>query len=166
MLFPGELYLLFEPYSIKPNDGNLITDGSKTTCAAFESDTEKYTKFRFPVQDVQAEWVNVTLRGTDLGCGRNLYVTPLSAAETETWLGLWTLCKLENVTTDGEKCLYLCHCKTGCKEIQVMKVPSNIQETAWTLCHICTQYPSKGMLTKLFILKVYTCSGKLIFHIS
>ncbi len=42
-----------------------------------------HTQIRVHVPDAGVDELNVTLLGTNLGCGRDLYVSPLSADETE-----------------------------------------------------------------------------------
>jgi len=83
--------------------------------------------------------MNVTLIGTNLGCGHNLYVTPLSAAETEKWTGRWTTCPITEETKyeDKERCSYSCRCRGSCEEIQVFKRPNIIKDSSWNLCYVC-----------------------------
>jgi hypothetical protein len=106
----------------------------------------KITKFRVQIPESDVNEVNITLRGTDLGCGKNLYVTPLRAAEAEKWTGKWSTCPVLDISVQGgqEVCKYNCQCEGGCEEIQVMKRPRSIQESSWTLCPICLVYQSKG----------------------
>jgi hypothetical protein len=83
--------------------------------------------------------VNVTLIGTNLGCGHNLYVTPLSAAETEKWIARWTTCPLRQTDRyeDKERCLYECRCSGSCEEIQVLRMPTDRKDRSWTVCYMC-----------------------------
>ena len=121
-----------------------LTDEFVDTCAAFNIEHNgvaipRYTQFRIEVADNINDYANVTLIGTKLGCGHNLFVSPLSVAETEKWNGRWTTCPLKEALMyeNKEKCLYECQCRGSCEEIQVMKYPKIIEESSWTVCRIC-----------------------------
>ncbi len=56
-------------------------------CASISTKQEitapRFTSFRIDTLYINAQDVNVTVFGNSLGCGYNLYVTPLSRDETE-----------------------------------------------------------------------------------
>jgi len=139
----GRLRIRFEDSGINPDNKEFITDDSPRTCATFnngdDTNIPRNTNFRIEVADYIIDYVNVTLIGTNLGCGHNLYVTPLSAAETEKWTGRWTTCPLTEETKyeDKERCSYGCRCRGSCEEIQVLKRPKIIKDSSWNLCYIC-----------------------------
>ena len=132
----GRLRIRFEDSGINPDNKEFITDDSPRTCATFnngdDTNIPRYTNFRIEVADYIIDYVNVTLIGTNLGCGHNLYVTPLSAAETEKW----TTCPITEETKyeDKERSSYGCRCRESCEEIQVLKI---INDNSWNVCHIC-----------------------------
>ncbi|KAK2138487.1 hypothetical protein LSH36_2920g00016 [Paralvinella palmiformis] len=142
-IFNGRLHIQFDGSGINPDKEEFITDDSPTTCATFnngdDTNIPRYTQFRIEVDDHIIDYVNVTLIGTNLGCGHNLYVTPLSAAETEKWTGRWTTCPITEETKyeDKERCSYSCRCRGSCEEIQVFKRPNIIKDSSWNLCYVC-----------------------------
>ena len=134
----------FDQASLIPDKVRFLSHESPDTCASFINHGEKprRTKFRISGDDVQVNRVNVTLIGTNMGCGHNLYVTPLSAAETEKWTGRWSVCQLmeTSIYETKEKCTYDCPCSGSCKEIQILKQPSVMRDSSWSLCHLCITY--------------------------
>ncbi|KAK2150918.1 hypothetical protein LSH36_382g00017 [Paralvinella palmiformis] len=139
----GRLRIRFEDSGIIPDKEEFITNDWPNRCATFnngdDTNIPRHTNFRIEVADYRINYVNITLIGTNLGCGHNLYVTPLSAAETEKWTGRWTTCPLTEETKyeDKERCSYGCRCRGSCEEIQVLKRPKIIKDSSWNLCYIC-----------------------------
>ena len=142
----GYLTVRFEDRGLHPDEEKFLTDESPQTCTAFNitnnAITPRYTQFRIYIAYDQVGEVNVTLIGTNLGCGHNMYVTPLSAAEIGTWTGKWSICPLKQTSSyeDKETCSYECRCSGICKEIQIMKYPASIKDSSWSVCHICIDY--------------------------
>ena len=131
----------FDRRSIYPQNEAYLIDDYLDTCSVFAVDggVPKFTQFRVTVSDVAVDFVNLMVIGSSLQCGRNLYVTPLSATETMKWEGRWNICQLFQTSLDKgkESCYYRCKCSDNCADIQVMKVPLTLGERSWTLCHIC-----------------------------
>jgi len=104
-----------EYLSIIADEERYLTDESPQTCASFNinegANIPRYTQFRVKVgDDLVGEQVDVTLIGTNLGCGHNLYLSPLSVAEIEMWNGRWKTCSLNetSIYEDKEMCFYKC----------------------------------------------------------
>jgi len=138
------LVVHIENVGLVPERRELLTDEFVDTCAAFNNENcgvaiPRHTQFRIEVADDINDYASVTLIGTNLGCGHNLYVSPLSAEETEKWNGRWTTCLLKEALMyeSNEKCLYECQCRERCEEIQVMKYPKIIEDSSWTVCCVC-----------------------------
>jgi hypothetical protein len=133
----------FDEKGIFPDNVTFLADGNPDTCHTFTVDDEvcvpKYSHLKVQIAVVVVDNVNVTLMGTNLGCGYNLYVTPLSLAETEKWTGQWSTCRLFETSIDGgtQNCFYQCKCSGNCKAIQILKWPRTVEESSWTLCHVC-----------------------------
>ncbi|KAK2139355.1 hypothetical protein LSH36_1845g00013 [Paralvinella palmiformis] len=127
-----------------------MVDDSIETCSSFEPDDwlsiPRHTQVRVQIPYEVVDDVNVTLIGTNLDCGHNLCVSPLSTAETKKWTDRWTTCHLLDVSVDHDKesCFYRCKCLGKCEEIQILKTPRTREESYWTLCHICLIYNIKG----------------------
>ncbi|KAK2141808.1 hypothetical protein LSH36_1036g00000 [Paralvinella palmiformis] len=81
----------FDETGITPDRNEYLTDYSSDTCANFQvGDNARIPKqktIRIEVADDVDIKTDVFLIGTNLGCGHNLYASPLSAAETERWTG-------------------------------------------------------------------------------
>jgi len=154
----------FDETGIVPENGRYLTDDSIETCTSFLLDEGRpipqYTMFRIEVVDDDADLVNVTIIGTNLSCGYNLHVTPLSSADTEKWTGRWTKCPLKHAFAYGnkEKCFYQCQCSGGCEEIQVIKRPRTVEESEWTVCSICVVYNLAGMLISNQLCSIFSLS--------
>ena len=73
-----------------------MVDDSIETCSSFEPDDwlsiPRHTQARVQIPYEVVDDVNVTLIGTNLDCGHNLCVSPLSTAETKKWTDRWTSC--------------------------------------------------------------------------
>ncbi|KAK2147668.1 hypothetical protein LSH36_542g01001 [Paralvinella palmiformis] len=145
------LVVHIENVGLVPERRELLTDEFVDTCAAFNNENcgvaiPRHTQFRIEVADDINDYASVTLIGTNLGCGHNLYVSPLSAEETEKWNGRWTTCLLKEALMyeSNEKCLYECQCRERCEEIQVMKYPKIIEDSSWTVCRVCIADPNKS----------------------
>ena len=140
----------FNGNGIIPTDVTFLADDLLETCTRFTLDARlsipTHTQIRVHVPDSGVDELNVTLLGTNLGCGRDLYVSPLSADETEKWTGRWKMCPLLNTSLeDGkESCFYRCPCSGRCEEIQIIKVPLTANESSWSLCHLCLFYNITG----------------------
>ncbi|KAK2143080.1 hypothetical protein LSH36_879g00006 [Paralvinella palmiformis] len=136
-----------EQRGLIPDDESALVDRSVETCASFITSDDvsipRHTQFRLKVSDNETKQINVTLTGSNLGCGHNLYVTPLLAPETDKWTGRWTTCPLMDTSMyeSRERCLYDCQCPQGCQEIQVIKSPINHDDSFWLLCEITFAYP-------------------------
>ena len=131
----------FEKSGLMPDERDFLTDDSPKTCTDIVNDKDqilRQTDFRIGVADYIIDNATVTLLGTNLGCGHNLYVTPLSAAETEKWTGRWTTCPLRETSMyDGkEKCSYECKCREGCEEMQIIKRPKIAKDSTWNICYV------------------------------
>jgi hypothetical protein len=126
-------------------------------CTAFlhnDQTKPKITKFRITIPPGSAtNLISITVRGTNLGCGENLYVTPLNAAEAEKWTGKWSSCPVvASSVQDGEDiCTYRCRCTGDYEEIQVAKRPHTAQESSWTLCQISLTNHSAGNAQLIYI---------------
>ena len=135
------MFVRFEKSGLIPDEEEFLTDDSPDTCTSIVSDNEKIprmTKFRIDVPDYIINNATVTLLGSNLGCGHNLYVSRLSAAETEKWTGRWTTCPLRDTTTyEGkEKCSYECKFRENCEQIQIIKQPKIAKDSSWSLCYV------------------------------
>ena len=108
--------------------------------------TPQYTTLRVPVIDQQLDYLSVTLIGENLICGSNLHVMPLTASQTDRWTGIWHTCELITELTQDhlERCIFTCHCRGGCAQIQICKRPRTIEESSWVLCYIYIPYQSAG----------------------
>ncbi|KAK2167036.1 hypothetical protein LSH36_32g05073 [Paralvinella palmiformis] len=163
----ANLQVRFEEHGIVPRDKTLLADDYPETCTVFTLDDydrsiPRYTHFRIAVPNIAVDEVNLTLRGANLSCGHNLYVTPLSAAETETWTGRWTKCPLveSSVGEGNETCSYQCKCTGSCEEIQIIKIPLTTEESYWTMCHICIIHTLKEDCSEA----PNNCSG--VYHVN
>ncbi|KAK2163669.1 hypothetical protein LSH36_75g02044 [Paralvinella palmiformis] len=91
----GDISLLFTYIVIGLNWREPFINESAETCTTFSSESvaiPRHTQFRIEVADDINDYAEVTMIGTNLGCGHNLYVSPLSRSETEKWTGHWTTC--------------------------------------------------------------------------
>ena len=137
-----ELSIRFAPYSLNPVKGDFLKDNSSETCTKFNSSDDstglQHTQFRMKAFPLDVGDINVTITGNNLGCGHNLYVSPLSPAQSENWIGRWTACQLEDKSTFGfkERCAYWCKAPGHCKETQILKVPHQLNESFWEICQI------------------------------
>lgn len=153
---------------ITPNDTTFLTDNSAETCTIFQadehSDIPQYTTFRVVVLDEKVEYLNFTLLGVNLTCSGNLFVMPLTVQQTINWSGIWATCHLidSGVENLSERCIFSCRCLGGCREIQVIKRPRNVEESTWSLCHLSISYPTT---TGSFIIIIDNWSHLLIIVI-
>jgi len=141
------LNVRFNPNQMKPEDGLLSTE----TCTRFVPDQdmrkEQYSTFRIDIPEDSLDFVNITVQGENISCGYDLYVMPLTVAETTHWSGIWMACPLLEMTAAAGRnkgCIFRCQCSGVCKEIQICRRPHNYEESAWTLCSICFKYKIKG----------------------
>jgi hypothetical protein len=105
-----------------------------------------YTQFRVQKFAGQISDINVTIIGRQLGCGYNLYITPLTVEQSNTWQGIWTSCTLLETGSDDSKelCSYWCKSPGYWEELQVLKVPRTSDESDWELCHMNITSNSDG----------------------
>ena len=145
-----EMSIRFAPQSVIPTNEDFLKDNSSETCTTFGgSDNEpglQHTQLRIRSFPIDVGDINITITGSNLGCGHNLYVSPLSPVKSEQWIGRWTACELENRTIYGEKeiCSYWCKSPGHCKETQILKVPKNIKESQWEICQITISANTTG----------------------
>lgn len=132
----------FDEVSIASDEGSYLTDADPNTCTSFNLDdgatVPLRTKFRIRLPANIGHCMNVTLIGADMNCDGTIYVSPLSVRQGEKWTGRWSSCPLsERSVSDGtEQCLYLCSCSRSCEEIQIIRMPSSVQDSSWTLCEV------------------------------
>ncbi|KAK2142427.1 hypothetical protein LSH36_956g00000, partial [Paralvinella palmiformis] len=128
----GHLHARFEENGITIDREEYLVDDSTQTCAAFTINNAtlvpKPTNLRIQVPPDVVNNLTVTLIGTDLDCDHGFYVTPLSAAETDKWIGRWSRCSLSDTFSyEGkEGCVFQCQCSGSCEEIQILKMPRDI----------------------------------------
>jgi len=146
----GENYIL-------PDDISLLENKSIDHCTTFHavetSQTPQYTTLRVPVIDEQLDYLSVALNGQNLTCGSNVHVMPLTASQTDRWTGIWHTCELITELTQDhlERCIFTCHCRGGCAQIQICKRPRTVEESSWVLCSINIQCELAGTLHFLYI---------------
>ena len=130
-----------------PVNAQYLTDNSNVTCVEFTvSAQRKDVIFRLRVPDPPAKLVPVTLLGGKLGCGDDLFVMPITGADTANWKGIWIGCPLVKTSVTNyyvEQCQYSCRCAERCTEIQIMKRPRT-QET-WSVCDVRLQVGSAAV---------------------
>lgn len=136
----------FDEIIIIPDNECYLTDNSIETCSMFNISIDApvpiRTKFRIQLPSYVEGRVNVSLIGTNIRCDNSFFVTPLSEAETERWTGHWTTCPLRGTSIIGEKesCFYECRCSGGCEEIQIIRMPSSVVDSSWSLCDVSMTY--------------------------
>jgi len=127
-----------------------VADDDPETCSAFVVDekfqTFRYAQFRLEIPKEVTGNFNLSLLGSNLGCGNKLHVSLIPAADTSRWTGRWRECRLEatSINENGESCSFQCQSPADCKEIQLMRLPSDVQTDPWTLCHIAFDYILTG----------------------
>ena len=142
--------------SIFPGKEYYLIDNNPETCTAFnisyDGRSQRFIQFRFRLpNDVSAE-VNVSLIGVNLGCGQNLYVSPLSDVESNIWTGRWTTCSLlrASVSEGQESCSYRCDCTKRCKEMQILKIHRTTEDSSLIACHASLKYEESGIELPLY----------------
>ena len=82
--------------------------------------------------------IYLSVSGTNLGCGDNLYVSPLSPAVSDVWVGRWRTCGVLGITRHNNYGIFYSVCKSPghTKEIQLIKLPNNYAELNWQICQI------------------------------
>ena len=142
VLLLGEMLISFSDDSLVPTNETALKDPSNETCTTFQQSGLaghfSCTHFRILAFAADVGSINVTITGSRLGCGRNLYVSPVSPAESESWLGHWKTCQFE-ATSDAdnrEKCSYWCSSPGHSQQIQVLNVPRDPDEFQWEVCQI------------------------------
>jgi len=164
VIFSVELSIDFCPMSLRPDSEEFLEDDLPETCASFSTNeqqrTTSITRFRFEILGKYVHNINITLFGYSLGCGYNLYLSPILENEMEKWTGRWKACQLvqfHQATTPNEICDYQCDCSDGYEKIQVLKAPRSLEESSWKLCHINITYQSFGTQTVVLFEGVRVC---------
>ncbi|KAK2146178.1 hypothetical protein LSH36_626g01004 [Paralvinella palmiformis] len=138
--------LRYAEQSLIPDDESLLTDYVPDTCAIFNINADArvpiISHFRIQLPSVNGNPINVSLIGNNINCGRYFYVTSLSPAETETWTGRWSTCTLieKSLSENDENCLYMCQCSGCCEEIQIIRQPTSVEDSYWSLCEISLKF--------------------------
>jgi len=138
----GELSIRFAEDSLIAINESIFEDASLDTCTEFQrrdiNNELRHTHFRIRRFNGQIGDINVTITGTKLGCGYDIYVSSLSLDQSKTWLGRWTTCTLLEISTDmgKERCSYWCMEPGYWREVQVLKVPRTTEESYWEVCYI------------------------------
>ena len=146
----GHLYIRFEDRSLRSTNLEALTDNTSDTCTTFQRinniSISYYTQFRVQKFAGQISDINVTIIGRQLGCGYNLYITPLTVEQSNTWQGIWTPCTLLETGSDDSKelCSYWCKSPGYWKELQVLKVARRPEELNWEFCDINITSNSTG----------------------
>ena len=146
----GHLYIRFEDRSLISTNLEALTDNTSYTCTTFQRinniSISYYTQFRVQKSAGQIGDTNVTITGSKLGCGYNLYVTVLTTAQSTTWLGRWTGCTLLETIRYGnmESCSYWCKSPGYWKELQVLMIARTSEELDWELYNISITSHSTG----------------------
>ena len=159
----GDIRVLQGSNYINPVNLSFLRDDNRETCTTFEADgrleTRQLTTFRVRSYDQRAEYINVTLVGQNLSCSDNLYVMPLTAAQTKHWTGIWITCPLLTTSVEGrfESCTFNCRCLGGCAEIQISKRPRKASESSWSLCRLDIGDRSAGIRIWGYCLRFATC---------
>jgi len=137
----------FAEQSLIPDDANLLTDYLADTCAIFniiaDARVPIISHFRIQLPPENRHPINVSLIGNNINCGRSFYVTSFSPAETETWTGRWSTCTLIEKSLskkNDENCLYMCQCSGCCEEIQIIRQPTSVEDSSWSLCEISLKF--------------------------
>jgi hypothetical protein len=125
-----------------PDQQTNLADTSADTCATFTSVSTRATKLRYATTCPNTT-LNVTIRGENMGCGKNLYMSPISEAEQGSWTGKWGSCQLDQNQMDPqgkEWCSYSCTCpEIGCQEVQLVRKPMPGEDSTWSLCTLFSQ---------------------------
>ena len=119
-------------------DIDMLRDSSPQTCSRFVSDKYQHTQL-FKESYCNSDRMTVTVVGQDMGCGQDLYVVGLSAADVGKPLNRWKICKLTWNTTNADNmewCSYDCDCSGGCEEVMLLRWPKPLSASTWTLCDI------------------------------
>jgi len=150
LLLVGKLSIRFAEDSLMPKNETLIKDSYLDTCTTFQRRDNRsilqHTHFRIRKFAGQVGTINVTITGRQMGCGDGLYVTPLTLAQSTTWLGRWITCTLLDLKHDlnQDRCYYYCNSPGYWKEIQVIKIPRTSEDYYWEICQINATELSAG----------------------
>ena len=142
-VFPAQSDVRVSPISLAPDSEAKLTDNSAVTCAQFTTVSTHATKLRYATTCSRDTLLRVSIKGTNLGCKKNLYVSPISSEHSDDWGGRLDRCQLEEDRVDpqgNDWCFYLCTCPAaGCQEIQLLKKPYPGDASSWSLCTLFTQ---------------------------
>ena len=145
------MFIRCYPEGLHPTNEHFLQDVHPETCSWFESGNtskgQQYTQFRMEAFDADVGDINISITGSNLGCGHNLYVSSLSPDMSETWLGRWTSCQLVNISVNAnrETCSFWCKSPGHAAEIQFLKFARSSEESHWEVCqiNITASYPGE-----------------------
>ena len=123
---------------LQPDNVARITDNSVNTCSEFVADTPLHTQM-FEQAVCTADQMSVTLVGKGIKCESNIYVVGLKGADVGKALNRWKRCKPRWQTTTNESvdwCIYDCHYLGGCEQIMLLRWPTSLTDSSWSLCEI------------------------------
>ena len=149
----GDHSFRFADDTLIPANPDFLKDASSDTCTAFQQNDlnsdHGFTQFRVNASIAEIGSINVIITGNGLECGRNLYVSPISSAESESWLGRWTRFKLEKTTENDNKqrCFFWFNSTGPVNEIQVIRTPLPSKDVNWEICHISIMIMPTGEQT-------------------
>jgi len=129
---------------------SLLLDGYQDTCTTFTvaniSSLPRYTKILLEEGFDYWQQKSITLTGINLGCDRNLFVSPLSEADIRKEVGRWKKCLLVETAMNEslESCLFRCNCSGSCSSIQILKMPFIVSDSNWKICDISMKYLVTG----------------------
>ena len=138
----GSLSVRFDEVSMAYDEDSYLTDADQSTCTSFNLEAGAQvplrTKFRIRLPEHLAGCLNVTLIGTHINCDGTFYVSPLSTGQAKKWTGRWSTCPLlqRRVSGENEQCFYTCSCRRYCEELQIIRMPSSVEDSNWTLCEV------------------------------
>ena len=137
-----EISIRFAQHSLIPANREFLKDNSSETRTNIESshDSIGLQHIQIPIKTfpIDVGDINITITGSNLGCGHNLLVSQLKPAQSQNWIGRWTACQLEERGTFGlrDSCSYLCKPTGYCKETQILNVPQHLYESFLEICQL------------------------------
>ncbi|KAK2138581.1 hypothetical protein LSH36_2775g00000 [Paralvinella palmiformis] len=158
----GYLPVRFAEQTLIPAGKTLFSDDDADTCTEFDVGNEAQipisSHFRIRIPYYTRDALNVSMLGTNIECGGSFYVTLLSSAETKTWLGRWTTCRLIEKTISGkeETCLYGCQYSGYCEELQIIRMPFSVADSSWSLCDLTLTFsPGRNPCSNKLLSGIY-----------
>ena len=148
--YSGDSSIRFADYSLIPRNEDFLR-GNSENCTVFQqkdaNSNDGFTQFRITARVAEFSEINVTIKGTRFGCGKQLFVSPLTLSESETWLGRWKSFKLAEITENNktETCLYRLRFTSPINEIQVLRTSFCSEYLNWGICLIKLSIKSAGM---------------------